>query len=264
MRLGIIGTGQIGGMLATAFAKTKLPQLMIINRTSNKAEILAQAFPEQIQVADSMESIIVHSDYLFLCLKSPDTRNWLAKWGGFLDDKKHLIITSSQIALAELEAQTSAQVAKVIPSITQASLSGYILYSLGPRTDAMTVATLLLLLSRIGIPLAIAENDARIYADLTSCGPAFFATIIQQMAAAAKQKGVPQLTAESLIVEMMAGLVKLIKDNGYRLQDVIQKVSVPGGVTEAGVIILNQATPAMFTELFDATARRHRELGSKH
>ncbi len=264
MRLGIIGTGQIGGMLATAFAKTKLPQLMIINRTSNKAEILAQAFPEQIQVTESMESIIAHSDYLFLCLKSPDTRNWLAKWSGLLDDKKHLIITSSQIALSELEAQTSAQVAKVIPSITQASLSGYILYSLGQRTDAMTAATLLALLSRIGIPLAINENDARIYADLTSCGPAFFSTIIQQMAAAAQQKGVPRLTAESLIVEMMAGLAKLIKDHGYRLQDVIQKVSVPGGVTEAGVIILDQATPAMFIELFDATARRHHELGSNH
>ena len=260
MQLGIIGTGQIGGMLATAFAKTKQPQIVIFNRTAGKAAMIQQKYPDQIQIADSTESIITTSDFLFLCLKSSDTRNWLAKWGDLLTPNHFLIMTTSQISLAEAESMAVSQIAKVIPSITQAALSGYLLYALGSRTEEMTRAALLHLLSQIGLPLAIDENKARIYADLSSCGPAFFATMIHQMAEEAEKKGVPLHTAELMVVGTLMGTIQLIRDNHFTLEEIIQKVSVPGGVTEAGVKLLDQALPNIFQELFEATENRHREI----
>ncbi len=262
MQLGIIGTGQMGGMLTTAFAKIKQPQLVIFNRTAGKAAMIQQKYPDQIQIADSMESIITTSDFLFLCLKSTDTQHWLLKWGDMLKSNQCLIMTTSQIPIAVAESLTVSQIAKVIPSITQYALSGYLLYALGPRTEEMTRAVLFQLLSQIGMPLAIDENKTRIYADLSSCGPAFFATMIHLMAEEAEKKGVPSHTAELIIVQTLMGTIHLIKDHHFTLEDIIQKVSVPGGVTEAGVILLQQALPNTFHELFEATELRHTEINT--
>ena len=260
MRLGIIGTGQIGGMLASAYAGTNLYHLTTINRTRSKADAIREKYPEQVSVATTTEAVIEYADVLFLCLKSADTRTWLANWGQLLDENQILISTSSQVALSELESQSLALAAKVIPSVTQTALTGYILYTTGQRFDESTRDTLHQLLARIGNPLAIAENETRIYADLTSCGPAFFAFIVQLMATAAEHKGVPAVTAESILVETMDGLIRLLKEKEYSLQEVIQKISVPGGVTEAGIDLLRTDAPLLFTDLFDATARRHRDI----
>ncbi len=262
MRVGIIGTGQIGGMLAIAFARMKQPHITIINRTRSKAINIQLEYPEQIQIAKSMEQMIMTSDFLFLCLKSKDSRDWLAKWGELLSVNHCVVVTASQIPLAEAESMTVAQLVKVIPSITQSALAGYLLYALGERTDEMTTANLLYLLSQIGLPLCITENKARIYADLNSCGPAFTATLIRLMAEEAEKKGVPLHAAELMIIEMLMGTIQLLKDRQFTLQQIIQKVSVPGGVTEAGVDILQETLPSVFHALFEATEGRHQEIRS--
>lgn len=262
MRLGIIGTGRIGGMLAAAYAKTRLYDLMIINRTSAKADAIQRQHPAQIHVADAMETLIEFADVLFLCLKSTDTRAWLRQWGHLLNETQLLLSTSSQITLHEFDAGTLSLTARVIPSVTQHAHAGIILYTPGAKIREHTKGALHRLLSRVGEPLAIAENDARIYADLTSCGPAFFAMLITQAAAAAADKGVPAATAEAILVATLAGLVRLLKENGLTLSGIIQQVAAPGGVTEAGVALLRNETPRLFADLFAATERRHQEIAA--
>lgn len=260
MRLGIIGTGRMGGMLARAFANTGMTSILLYTRTLEKAAAIQDEFRDVVSIATSMTDLVANADYIFLCMKSPEVDKWIEIWADQLAPSQCVVSINSQISLAELEFRLPAQVMKAIPSITQTAEAGIILYMPGANVSEQSLNKLLHLFSTIGHPLLIDENMTRIYADLSSCGPAFFAVLIQQMADSAQKKGVPADTAEHLLIETLTGFTLLIQVKGLSLADVIQAVSVPGGVTEAGVKHLRQTIPAVFDQLFNVTAQRQKEL----
>jgi len=253
VRIGIIGTGNMGGMLAKAFAADARLSVSVYNRSTSKAEQLVAQAPV-IKLARSVEEIAESSDIIFLCTKSGDGICVMNAIGSRLSPTQSVCSIISTLLIAELETLTSARVAKVIPSIVQSVRSGVMLVSYSPRFDDEAMDTLELVLKRISIPFQVEESQIRLCSDLTSCGPAFISYLLSQWASAASAtKQISHAEAEHLLCQTLLGTADLLR-SGMTLSDILTRVTVPGGVTEVGLQTLRDKTSPMFRELHACTA----------
>lgn len=252
MRIGVIGTGNIGSMIATAFASSPELEVFIYNRSREKAENVLRTAP-RVRIAETAAELIETVNVVFLCTKAKDGQSLIKGVGSQFREDQVLVTTISTISALTWESMTSARVAKVIPSIVQTTLSGVILVHYGNRFERDTKNEFEQLLQRIALPYEVAEEQMRVASDLTSCGPALISFLLLEWSRMAAATGhISQHDAEQLLTQTTTGLSDLLQ-SGMTLRDVIRKVAVPGGVTEIGVQSLNQHAADMFKALHEAT-----------
>jgi competence protein ComER len=223
MKIGFIGAGSMGSLLMDAFVRTEAirpENLMVSSRTTSKAAAIAQRHPG-IRIGDTNIETANGAAVLFLCIKPMDYRSVLDEIGSTLMPDQIVVSITSSVKISQLEAGMSCKVAKIIPSVVNAAASGASLFMWGSRLSNDDRLTLWNLFSRISRPVEIAEEEVRVASDLSSCGPAFFAYLLDQfIEAAVLETGMDRSIATSLASEMMYGTAKLLADQGLSLEAV--------------------------------------------
>lgn len=254
MRIGVIGTGNIGGLLARAFAEVKDLELLIFNRSPYKAEAIAVDYPH-VRTSNKVQDLIASCDIVFLSTKADDGVRFLKEFGDQLSPFQVLAVTISAVPLAQFESLTPARVVKVIPSIVQTKRSGVMLLCYGHRFDRPQMDTFEAAIQAVATPFAVEESQIRVCSDLTSCGPAFIGSLLLIWSEAAAETGrISRAEAEHLLCQTLIGVSELLK-SGVTLNDILRRVTVPGGVTEAGLKAVESVAPHLFYQLHHATQR---------
>jgi competence protein ComER len=264
LRIGFIGTGSMGGMLIRSFVRSGEQDIEVaaFNRTLSKLQQITAHFPNVKQM-ESAISVAETCDVIFICVKPKNVREVLDAIEPALTSEKFIFSINSVWSLESLEAATPCKVAKIIPSITQEALAGAILTMYGSRLTAEDRDLMSSLLKNISQPIDIREDDVRICSDLASCGPAFFSFLLYSFSSAAVQTGgISREQATELVKYMIYGVGKLLVEEGYSFEEIIQRVSVPGGVTAEGLKVLQPSTEGMFDEVFNATRQKQAQHDS--
>jgi competence protein ComER len=116
------------------------------------------------------------------------------------------------------------------------------------------------LLSHISQPVRIEEKHARVASDLSSCGPAFMAFVLQRFVdAAVEETGIRREEAERLAAGMLLGTGRLLTGEGLAADELIRRVSVPGGITAAALKLLEAELDGVFNRLIRTTHAKFRE-----
>lgn len=119
-------------------------------------------------------------------------------------------------------------------------------------------------MSSISVPHSLRESETRIASDLSSCGPAFIAYILQIWTeTAAKLTGISLTEAHRLGSEMLLGTGKLLTEGGLTVEALRKRVAVPGGVTAEGIAVLQDDLQRLFASLIQTTHRKNDEDISK-
>ncbi|HJV44393.1 MAG TPA: late competence protein ComER [Bacillota bacterium] len=256
MRVGFIGTGSMGSILIEAFiteGALQPNQITASNRTRNKVEKLSEKYPGLV-VADSNRDAVEHSRVIFLCIKPLEFRKVIEEILPSLTDDHLVISITSPILIRDLEEQTPSRVIKVIPSITNCVAAGASLMVLGKRCSEDDRHFVFSLFSKISKPIVIDEAVIRVSSDIVSCGPAFMSYILQRfISAAVEETGISPEQATFLTTEMIVGLGQLISEGPFNLQTLQQRVCVPGGVTGAGLVALEEKLGDVFNQVFRNT-----------
>ncbi|MDE3839682.1 late competence protein ComER [Bacillus methanolicus] len=256
MKIGIIGTGNMGRILAEAMLDGKAvspSSLIITNRTLSKAIEIKAAY-EEIIVKNSAFEVAKQSDAVFICVKPHDVYGVLEDILPVLSPDKCVISITSPISTEQLERVVPCSVARAIPSITNRALAGVILITFGKHCDEKWKRQLYHLFSTFSEPVEIENEITRVASDIVSCGPAFFSYLTRRfISAAVKETEIPEETAVKLASEMLVGLGELLKKRHYSLQTLQEKVCVKGGITGEGIKILENELGEVFEHLFQAT-----------
>ncbi|MFD2926033.1 late competence protein ComER [Halobacillus naozhouensis] len=260
MRYGIIGTGNMGSMLINAFISSgavDANDVTIYNRTRKKAEWIQNQFKE-ITVANSVKDVVRESEVVFICVKPHDYKDILSQCSP--NASQCLVSITSPVAVKDLENITSCQVVRTVPSITNRSYSGVSLFTYGDRVSDFYKDELHSIFSHISKPVVIEEESIRSASDIVSCGPAFISFLLENMISAAQEVGgMSKEKATQLTEEMMIGLGTLLEKRIYTLPELMEKVTVKGGVTGEGIGALEDHIGDLFLEMFKATHRKHKE-----
>lgn len=262
MKIGIIGTGNMGRILVEALidGKAVSPSSMVItNRTKTKAMLLKNKY-KQIRVGANAADVASQADLVFVCVKPLDIQNILDQIHPYLDEKKCVISITSPIDTNQLETKVDCSVIRVIPSITNRALAGVSLVTYGEKCSESWRTTVGNMFSKISIPVTIEENITRVASDIVSCGPAFFSYLLQRfILAAVKETKIDNETATLMASEMIVGLGELLKQGHYTLQTLQEKVCVKGGITGEGIKVLEEELGDVFEHIFQATHAKFSE-----
>lgn len=257
MNVGFIGMGNMGQMLVTALARTDVlgpGELFASTRDPEKLRRLAGSLPG-LQIAHSNRELAPQCQVIFLCLKPGETKAVLTEIAPYLTPDRLLVAISNTIDIAMLEGACRARVAKVIPSMVQAIQRGISLLMFGDRCTVDDRGLLFRLMGAISHPVAISEPQARVASDLTSCGPAFISYIFRALAHAARQyqPDLPAETVNLMVRKTAAATCEVLERTGMTFDDVITRVSTPGGITADGIKVLDEQLAGVWEQVIETT-----------
>ncbi|MCL1630438.1 late competence protein ComER [Sporolactobacillus sp. CPB3-1] len=262
MRIGVIGTGNMGSLLVGALIRSRAVKpkfISVMNRTKEKALILKRKY-HHLSVLTSPNEVLQHSDLVFICVKPDQFFPLLDSLRGAWHPSQVAISITSPISVRQLEQLIPCQVARVIPSIVNQSLAGSTLVTFGTEITDIQKSKLWALLSHFSHPIEIDEETIRAASDLASCGPAFLTFLLRKMIdGAVSTTPITQAQATQLTTEMISGLGKLLADGTYTLGELQKKVTVKGGITGIGIEVLEQENHDTFQKLFTETQKKFEE-----
>jgi pyrroline-5-carboxylate reductase len=75
---------------------------------------------------------------------------------------------------------------------------------------------------------------------------------------AAERRGISPELAERLVKQTLLGTALLLEGGSFA--GLIESVATKGGITQAGVLVIEREAPGMFDQLFQATKERHEQV----
>ena len=266
-RYGFIGTGSMGSMLVRKFISTGMIAPSDIT-ASSKTGLSARALKEKTGISAGSSNIAVaaNANVLFICVKPAVVRSVLEEVRSVL--KKNVLIVSiaGSVTLADLRDLAGPQhrYVRVMPTVTLEEEAGVSLVAWGPGVNPEDRERILSLFNGIGTAAETKESNFDLYADLTSCAPAFIAVMMREFAAAASRTGaIGPDQAEFFIRRTLAGTARVLDDDGTGFDAIISRVSTKGGITEEGVKVLEVRLPGVFDEMLEATKEKRRVVAER-
>jgi pyrroline-5-carboxylate reductase len=233
MRLGLIGAGNMASALARGIGEP----VLVYDVDQAKARALAEALGGE--AVGSNAELAERADVLVLCHKPKQLDDVAAEVG----DRARVVVsilaatTTDQVAAA----YPGASVYRFIPNMPTEVRRGVLCYIAGPGASDGPEDEILALMGRAGAVIPLDEEPLIEPAmALMSCGPAFMALVAESFAEAGAAHGLDPDDAMRMVVETMGGTADYLAQHDYDTPGLRARVATPGGVTEKGLITLEE------------------------
>lgn len=263
MTIGFIGTGNMGGALAIAAAKTDA-QIFLCNRTSEKAEALAAQLGCKTATAQEISEFC---DYIFLGVKPQTMGDLLANLASALKDRITPFVLVSMAAGLTMDtlrqmAGGDYPVIRMMPNTPVAVGSGVILYDTTENVTAESLNGFCGAMQFAGLVDQIPEKLIDAGSAVSGCGPAFVSMFIEAMADGGVACGLPRDKAIRYAAYTLQGTAALLLDSGKHPGQLKDEVCSPGGSTIQGVKALEDGSlRATVISAVQAAHIRNQQLG---
>lgn len=234
---GFIGTGSMGGALATAVRRAvDGNRILLANRTPQKAEALAAALN-----ATATDNITAakKADYLFLGVKPYLMGAVLGEIGDALTRRERPCVLVSMAAGTTIEtirllSDYKGPIIRIMPNTPCAIGEGVVLCC-SEGVDAADIETFKAAMAGAGMLDFIDEDLIDAGSAVSGCGPAFAAMFIEALADGGVACGLPRAKAQAYAAQMLAGTAALCLKSGRHPGQLKDAVCSPGGTTIQGV-----------------------------
>ena len=241
--IGFIGTGNMGGALARAAARSgQETELLLSNRTREKAERLCREIGGR--VTDALTAA-AEADWLFLGVKPHMMADLVASIRGTLDAREKKPVAVSMAAgtdLARLKELlgSAIPVIRIMPNTPAAVGEGVTLWTAGDTVTEAQKEEFRAILAASGTLSEVDERLMEAGAGLTGCGPAYACMFMEALADGAVACGLPRKLAVEYAARTLLGTAKLLLETGEHPGALKDAVCSPGGSTIQGVRALER------------------------
>jgi pyrroline-5-carboxylate reductase len=267
IKVGFIGYGSMGSMIVQGFIRSGAisPEEMIIStKTRSKLDKIKSEFTK-LNIANNNSEVAKSAKYVFICVKPLEVMNVVKEIRNFLTEESVIISIAGSVAMKYIENIADLKVIKLTPSLTSEVSEGVSLICHGQKVRIDEANYVESLLNNISVVKRIREEDFELAAELTSCAPGFFASILDEFVKSAlrQNSGLCKEDVEDMVLHTFYGTAKVLIDKNMRFDDMIQRVATKGGITEEGVNIFSSCLPDTFDKMFGATLEKRKAVRKK-
>lgn len=267
IKLGFIGYGSMGSMMVQGFIRSgavRPEEIIISTRTRSKLDKIKSDFTE-LNIAESNSDVAIRAKYVFICVKPLEVMGVVKEIKNSLTKESVIISIAGPVAMKYIENAAELKVIKLTPSLTSEVSEGVSLICHGQKVGIDEANYVESLLNSISVVKRIREDDFELAAELTSCAPGFFASILDEFVKSAlrQNSGLCKEDIEDMVLHTFYGTAKVLIDKNMNFYDMIQRVATKGGITEEGVNIFNKCLPDTFDKMFEATLEKRKAVRKK-
>ena len=259
-RTGFIGYGSMGSMIVQGLLdKACLQPCNVLVSTRHPASLtpLIDKYPF-VKVAKNNRALVRECNRVFLCTKPLDAVHVLSEIAGDLNPDTHLVSIAACLPIEQIARFFPGAITRVVPSLTAEMNSGVTLLCHNSGVSPGAAQEIEALFGALGNVMVIDEGNFEVGTDLTSCGPALIAVLIEEFARAAARTSTLTLEqARALVIPTLSGTARLLDERGFTIETILRRVATPGGITEEGAKLLQSEMPGVYDTLIQQTLTKH-------
>ncbi len=261
MKIGFIGTGNMGYALLRAAAKREKNEIFVYDKDENKAKDIAAS--TGTSYADA-RAIAGECDYVFLGVKPNIIPYVISEIKDHIGESTTLVSMAAGIKIESIEKMlgtSDASIIRIMPNLAVSIGAGTVLWctntpgseKAGGFIDAMSEA---------GAFAKIDETKIDAGSAVSGCGPAFAYMFIDAMADGGVACGLTRKEALEYTTQVLIGAARMVQQTERHPDELKDEVCSPGGSTIAGVLTLEEgAFRGTVSSAVKASYKKTCELG---
>jgi len=278
-KIGFIGAGNMGQAMIGALIQSgcAAPSALFINDVSQtRTEEIRKAYG--VNVLPDNAAIIQTCDIVIFAVKPQSLDALLA--GLAAEDipaassgRKIFISIAAGTPIKKfekylyaslnLEKQKDNPILRAMPNTPALVLSGMSGLCANDNATADDIEIASTILRAMGKVIHCRESDMDAITAMSGSGPAYCFYVVEAMIDAGISLGLSAEDTAELTLSTLKGALDLLENQKIPPQDLRQKVTSPGGTTEAAIAVLeSRSVKQAFCEAISAAARRSRELSA--
>lgn len=243
VRVAILGTGKMGGILLQAFLKNNLlaqDQLFATVHHPERAQALSAQFG--IEVTTDNLAAAEQADVILLGVKPVQVPALIEQIKPALSANKMLISIAASVKTASIEEAAGCDLAVVraMPNTPATLAAGITALCAGRFVSVEQMAIAQKIFQTVGRSVVVDEKHMDAVTGLSGSGPAFIYIIIEALAEAGVNVGLPRDIATLLAAQTTLGSARMVLETGYHPALLKDAVTTPAGCTVDGILELEE------------------------
>jgi len=266
LRVAILGAGKMGGILLQAFLKNSLllpDQLVATVQHPDRALALSAQFG--VEVGTDNLAAAKQADVILLGVKPIQVPALIAEILPALTPSKLLLSFAASVKTRAIEDAAGCDLAviRAMPNTPALLSAGATALCSGRFVTPEQIALAQSIFSTVGRSVVVEEKHMDAVTGLSGSGPAFFYIIIEALAEAAVNVGLPRDVATMLAAQTAYGSARMVLETGYHPALLKDAVTTPAGATVDGILALEEGgLRATLIKAVKRATQRARELAA--
>lgn len=241
LRVAILGAGKMGGILLQAFLKNNLlhsDQLIATVQHPDRAQALSAQFGVEVDT-DNLAAA-KNADVILLGIKPTQVPAVVNEIAPALKPEKMLLSFAASVKTRDIEdaAGCNLAVVRAMPNTPAMLAAGITALCPGRFVSAEQMGVAQRIFSTVGRTVVVDEKHMDAVTGLSGSGPAFLYIVIEALAEAGVNVGLPRDVATLLAAQTVYGSARMVLETGYHPALLKDQVTTPAGCTVDGILEL--------------------------
>lgn len=243
LRVAVLGAGKMGGILLQAFLKNNLIAADQIFATVHHPE-RAQALSAQFGVEVTTDNLAAaqQADVILLGVKPIQVPALVEQIRPALTTSKMLLSFAASVKTRSIEDAAGCDLAviRAMPNTPAMIAAGVTALCGGRFVSEQQMAIAQRIFQTVGRTVVVDEKHMDAVTGLSGSGPAFLYIIIEALAEAGVNVGLPRDVATLLAAQTTYGSARMVLETGYHPALLKDQVTTPAGCTVDGILELEE------------------------
>jgi len=243
LRVAILGAGKMGGILLDAFLKNHLLQPSQVSATVRHAE-RAETLSARWGVAVGTDNLSAaeSADIILLGVKPAQVADVVQEIRPVLHAGQIVISFAASVHTSAIEAAAGCPLAVIrsMPNTPSAVGEGVTALCAGIHAGPDAIGIAQRIFATVGRTVIVDEKHMDAVTGLSGSGPAFLYIVIEALAEAGVNVGLPRDVATLLAAQTTLGAARMVVETGAHPALLKDEVTTPAGCTVDGILELEQ------------------------
>jgi pyrroline-5-carboxylate reductase len=243
LRVAVLGAGKMGGILLQAFLKNNLlapEQIVATVQHPERALALSAQFGVEV-ITDNLEAA-QRADVILIGVKPIQVPALIETIKPALTKEKLLLSFAASVTTKSIEEASGIDIAAIraMPNTPAMLAAGITALCAGRFVSEQQMAIAQRIFQTVGRTVVVDEKHMDAVTGLSGSGPAFLYIIIEALAEAGVNVGLPRDVATLLAAQTTYGSARMVLETGYHPALLKDAVTTPAGCTVDGILELEE------------------------
>jgi pyrroline-5-carboxylate reductase len=243
LRVAVLGAGKMGGILLQAFLKNNLlapDQIVATVQHPERALALSAQFGVEV-LTDNLEAA-ERADVILIGVKPIQVPALIETIKPALSTEKLVLSFAASVTTKSIEEASGIDLAviRAMPNTPAMLAAGITALCAGRFVSEAQMAIAQRIFQTVGRTVVVDEKHMDAVTGLSGSGPAFLYIIIEALAEAGVNVGLPRDVATLLAAQTTYGSARMVLETGYHPALLKDAVTTPAGCTVDGILELEE------------------------